>query len=371
MAFAALAWFGPIAYSDSDLVATGQSRYPTIANLVNDAIQSGQTPGAVVVVASSEQILYAQSFGDRQVLPHTEPMTLETVFDLASITKPLATGTSIMTLVDAGKIDVGQPVARYLPEFGQHGKESITVAELLLHTSGLIPDNPLSDYQQGAALAWQQICDLKLRAPPGTKFAYSDVGFIVLGKLVQQVSGKPLDAFARETIFEPLGMRETTYNPVPKLRVRAAATQQRDGDWIKGVVHDPRAHLLDGVAGHAGVFSTAADLVRYGRVMLSRGSDANTKLFSPSTYEQMIQPRDVLRGTRTYSWDHRSPYSSNRGTSFSDAAFGHGGFTGTVLWIDPDKDLVFIFLSTRLHPDGKGNVNTLAGKIASVVGETK
>ncbi|MGB7346494.1 MAG: serine hydrolase domain-containing protein [Pirellulaceae bacterium] len=355
-------------------IGTSDETFASVGPLVTTAIAAGEMPGAVVVFADAEKVRFAQAFGDRQIVPERQPMTLDTVFDLASISKSIGTATSVMILVDQAKIDLKQHAAEYLSEFGKHGKDAITIEHLLVHTSGLTPDNALADYQDGQEVAWQRICDLKLRSEPGEKFAYSDVGFIVLGKLVQQVSGMPLDQFARERIFSPLGMSETSYNPPADLRERAATTETRDDQPIKGVVHDPRAHLMGGVAGHAGVFSTAGDMVRFGQAMLRTAksqpsdSDSTVRLFQKSTFDLMTQPRDVHRGTRTFGWDHQSPYSRNRGTSLSDAAFGHGGFTGTVMWIDPAKELVFIFLSSRLHPDGKGSVNDLAGELATHVG---
>lgn len=337
-----------------------------VASIVNQGIADGEMPGAVVVVANRDRILYQQAFGNRQLDPTPEPMTIDTLFDLASLTKPVATATSVMRLVQQGKVELNRPVADYLPEFGARGKSTITIADLLLHVGGLIPDNPLSDYDHGSEIAWQRICDLEPTAPPRQKFAYSDVGFIVLGKLVEQVSGKPLDQFANDEVFSPLGMNETTFNPSEELVARAAPTEQRDDQWIRGQVHDPRAHLLGGVAGHAGLFSIAADLVRYGQMMLSE-DQAAVQVLDRTARREMTQPREVPRGTRTYGWDHRSPYSSNRGESLSDGAFGHGGFTGTVLWIDPAKNRIFVFLSNRLHPDGEGSVNQLAGKIATLV----
>jgi CubicO group peptidase (beta-lactamase class C family) len=339
-----------------------------VATIVEQGINEGEMPGAVVVVADQKQVLYQRAFGDRQVEPHRVPMTLNTVFDLASLTKPIATATSVMCLVQAGKVEVDEPVCRYLPEFTGHGKESITVSDLLLHVGGLIPDNALADYQQGPEEAWKRICELKPIAARGEKFAYTDVGFIVLGKLVERVSGRTLDRFAFEEIFQPLEMKETMYLPGDDLQARAAPTERRDGHWMQGEVHDPRAYLLGGVAGHAGLFSTAGDLVRYGQMMLARGKAAPSVL-DTTTLQTMTRPREVPRGTRTFGWDHRSPYSSNRGEAFSDSAFGHGGFTGTVIWIDPDQDRVFVFLSNRLHPDGKGTVNRLAGKIATLIGQ--
>ena len=358
---------------DAPQTTSDQPNFDAIESIVEQGIKDGQMPGAVVVIASRERVLYRRAFGQRQEKPTAEPMTLDTVFDLASLTKPIATATSVMKLVGQGLISPHQKVADILPEFGKHGKDEITVADLLLHVGGLIPDNSLRDYGDGVQASWTNICDLKPIAGRGKKFAYTDVGFIVLGKIVERVSKQTLDKFAQRNIFTPIGMTETTFNPPESLKKRAAPTEQRNGQWIKGEVHDPRAHLLLGVAGHAGLFSTADDLTRYGQQMLGIAAGEESVPFPQSTFKTMTRPRDVLRdskvfGSRAYGWDHRSPYSSNRGDHLSDSAFGHGGFTGTVMWIDPDNDRVFIFLSNRLHPDGKGSVNRLAGKIASLVG---
>jgi len=360
-------------------------RFDAIDAIVMDGISLGEMAGAVVVVASTDEVLYAKAFGNRQVEPAQEAMTLDTVFDLASLTKPIATATSVMILVDRGLIKIDEPVQTYLPAFGTNGKEAITVEQLMRHTSGLIPDNPLKDYQSGLEMAWQNICELKTLSKPGEKFAYSDVNFIVLGKLIAELSGRSLDQFATENIFQPLGMKETMYNPFEGLRSRAAATEKRQGVWRKGVVHDPRAELMNGVAGHAGLFSTASNLVVYGQMLLGRGQRTEVRILSEQAFDTMRSPQSPLNSTvidttitstskvskssRALGWDHRSGYSSNRGEQLSESAFGHGGFTGTVLWIDPTKDRVFIFLSTRLHPDGKGTINPLAGKIADIIGK--
>ena len=347
--------------------------FDAIESIVEQGIKDGQMPGAVVVIADRKRVLYRRAFGHRQVKPTPEPMTVDTVFDLASLTKPVATATSVMKLVAEGLISPEQKVSDVLPEFGKYGKDEITIGDLLLHVGGLIPDNSLRDYRDGMKNSWKNICNLKLIADPREKFAYTDVGFIVLGKVVERVSKQPLDKYAKQHVFAPLGMSETTFNPAADLKKRTATTEQRNGHWIKGEVHDPRAHLLQGVAGHAGLFSTADDLTRYGQRMLSIAAGDHSVPFPTSTFKMMTRPRDVRRdsrtiGTRTYGWDHRSPYSSNRGEQLSDSAFGHGGFTGTVMWIDPESERVFIFLSNRLHPDGKGSVNRLAGEIASIVG---
>jgi CubicO group peptidase (beta-lactamase class C family) len=340
-----------------------------IDRIVEEGLAEGQMAGAVVVAATSTEILFADAYGHRQLEPQPKPMKLDTLFDLASITKPLATACSVMKLVELGEVDLDAPVARYLPEFAPRDKDAVTVTDLLLHQGGLIPDNALSDYEDGPDEAWKRICALKLTQPPGESFVYTDVGFIVLGKLVERVSGQRLDRFAAERLFEPLGMDETGFKPPPELARRAAATERRDGQWMVGEVHDPRAFRLDGIAGHAGLFSTAGDLITFGRMLLGEGVERGTRVLAAETVREMRKPRKISRGRRALGWDVRSPYSSNRGETFSQAAFGHGGFTGTVFWIDPERDLVFVFLSNRLHPDGEGRVNRLAGRIATLLGE--
>ena len=350
------------------LFAQNDRAFRSIGPLVNQAIERGDLPGAVVCLADAERIRFLQTFGNRRIEPEIEPMTDDTVFDLASITKPVATATSIHSLVQAGRLQVTDPVSKYLPEFTGHQKQSITVAQCLLHTSGLTPDNALADYNQGPAEAWRRICALQLRSDPGVKFAYSDVGFIVLGKLVERLSGKTLDQYASEQIFQPLGMNETSFNPPESLRGRIAPTEKQGNRWLCGSVHDPRAARLGGVAGHAGLFSSVGDLIAFGRQLIL-ASKGKSKVFEQAAFESMTQAHPIPRGSRTLGWDHKSPYSRNRGKALSDVAFGHGGFTGTVFWIDPQKELIFVFLSSRLHPDGKGSVNTLAGQIATIAGE--
>ncbi len=227
--------------------------------------------GAVVLVARQGRIAYLRAFGHRQLEPAQVPMTTDTVFDLASLTKPIATATSVMKLVELGQVKLDDPVAKYVPEFAQNGKQAVTVLQLLTHQGGLTPDNALQDYEEGAEKAWQRIWALPLTAEPGSRFIYSDVGFIVLGELVQRVSGSSVHEFSRQHIFGPLGMSETGYLPDESLRQRAAATEQRDGRWMCGEVHDPRAYLLGGIAGHAGLFSTAEDLAVYGQMLLQGG----------------------------------------------------------------------------------------------------
>jgi uncharacterized protein YbbC (DUF1343 family)/CubicO group peptidase (beta-lactamase class C family) len=337
-----------------------------IDEVVEKAIGKGEMPGCVVLIGHDGGIVFRKAYGQRQIEPTPEPMTVDTVFDLASLTKPVATATSVMLLVERGKVLLGEPVATYLPEFGQNGKSEITVEQLLTHQSGLIPDNPLGDYEHGSEEAWQRIWKLKPQGEPGSKFIYSDVNFLVLGKLVETVSGKPLAEFAKENIYAPLGMTETGFLPEKELRQRAAPSEQRDGAWLKGEVHDPRSALLGGVAGHAGLFSTAEDLAVYAQMMLGKGYYSGTTVLSPQTVADMTRARTIDGRQRALGWDVRTSYSINRGNLLSPRAFGHGGFTGTAMWIDPELKLFVIFLSNRLHPDGEGTVNPLAGRIGNI-----
>ena len=336
-----------------------------VQRLVAQSIAEKKMPGCIVAVGNRDGVFYQKAFGNRSLDP-VAPMTLDTVFDMASITKPVATATSIMQLIERGELRLKDKVSSYFPEFATNEKEPITVEHLLLHTSGLIPDNPLADYLSGPDTAWEKILGLSLSAPIATAFKYSDVNFIILGKIVEKISGKSLDAYTRENIFEPLGMKETGYLPNESLRSRCAPTEKRDGNWIQGQVHDPRAYHLGGVAGHAGLFSTTHDLSLYAISMLRTiHGPASREILSPATLDKMTRGYLVPNGLRGLGWDKRSGFSVNRGDLFSEKAFGHGGFTGTVLWIDPGTDLFFIFLSNRVHPDGKGLVNPLAGKIAN------
>lgn len=332
----------------------------------------GQFAGCVVALGRGDRLVYLRAFGDRQVEPTRAPMQTDTLFDLASLTKPIATATSVVALLERGQVRFRDPVSKHLPEISGEVASKVTVEQLLTHHAGYVPDNALSDYRHGVDESWRRLFALEPKDPPGTRFRYSDVGFELLGKLVERVSGQPLNAFAREAIFEPLGMKDTTYKPGPELAARAAATEPRrnqgvEGDaMLVGEVHDPRAFLLGGVAGHAGLFSTAEDLARYAAMMLGEGRLGDARVLGPATVRAMTEARAISGHVRAAGWDVRSGYSSNRGELLTDSAFGHGGFTGTAIWIDPELDLFVIFLSNRLHPDGKGSVNDLAGRIATI-----
>ena len=349
-----------------EMVGMDATRLSLVDDIVQEGLGQDKMPGCVVIIGRREGIAFCRAYGFRQLQPEKVEMTVDTVFDLASLTKPIATATSVMTLIQQGKLDANATVATYLPEFAQNGKETITIRHLLTHTGGLIADNSMSDYVDGVDEAFARIYGLKPTAAPGESFTYSDVGFIVLGQVVKAVSGKDVHEFSREHIFEPLHMTETGYLPNDEFKARAAVTEQRDGHWMQGEVHDPRAFALNGIAGHAGLFSTAHDLARYATMMLGGGRFHDVQILNESTYNLMTTAVDIPRGRRTLGWDAKTGYSSNRSDLMSSHAFGHGGFTGTGIWIDPVQNLYVIFLSNRVHPDGKGLVNPLIGRIGTI-----
>jgi uncharacterized protein YbbC (DUF1343 family) len=342
------------------------TRLSKIDVAVAEGLRREWMPGCVVMVGHQGKIVFHKAYGNKQVQPETIAMTTDTVFDMASITKPIATATSVMKLVELGKINIDETVAHYIPEFAANGKDEITVRQLLIHQGGLLPDNALSDYNDGVAKAFERIYALGTRVEPGTTFMYTDVGFIVLAKLVERVSGKNVHQFSQEFLFKPLGMQETGYNPPAALRKRAATTQQREGRWMRGEVHDPRAYRLDGIAGHAGLFSTSSDLARFAQMLLGQGTYQDNQVLAVETVALMTKPNIVSSGLRGLGWDIRTGYSYNRGDLLTDQAFGHGGFTGTTFWVDPGQELFVIFLSNRVHPDGSGSINRLAGRIATI-----
>jgi len=358
-------WPGEIA---PECVGMDSGRLEQLDRIVREAIEQRQCPGAVVLVTRFGRVVWWRPYGLRTVGEQPEPMSRETVFDLASLTKVMATATSIMVLVDRGQITLGDRVVRFIPEFAQNGKESITVEQLLRHRSGLVADNPLGDYHDGPERALERIWSLKPVYEPGSKFLYSDVGYIVLGEIVRRVSGQPLDEFARVNIFEPLGMHETTFRPDRLIRARTAPTERRDGRWMRGQVHDPRADLLGGVAGHAGLFSTARNVETFARMILGRGQGHGVRVLSPAAIHAMTSPGSTSAGqARGLGWDMDTPFSSPRGDLFPVGGFGHTGFTGTSLWIDPGSQTVVILLTNRVHPEGKGNVTPLRRQIANIV----
>jgi CubicO group peptidase (beta-lactamase class C family) len=348
-------------------VGMDAERLARIKPVMEQAIREGQLPGAVILVLRQGKICYRESFGLRSKEPVASRMTVDTVFDLASLTKPIATATSLMILLEQGKLRLQDRVSDYLPEFGQNGKDKITIEQLLLHTSGLMADNPVEDYQDGPKKARERVFQLSLQWEPGSRFTYSDVGYIVLGLLAEKIGGERLNRFSKKHIFEPLGMKNTAFKPTPEQAGRAAPTEEREGRWLQGEVHDPRASLLGGVGGHAGLFSTADDLAIYAQMILHQGEFQGHRILSPATVRLMTTPRQVPGGWRALGWDVQTSFSSNRGELFPFGSFGHTGFTGTSIWIDPSSQTAVIFLSSRVHPKVKNNINRLRGQVATLV----
>ncbi|HSQ54903.1 MAG TPA: serine hydrolase domain-containing protein [Gemmata sp.] len=353
-----------------------QKELAKIDGAVAGAIERGEVPGAVVVVVHDDRVVFLKAYGHRALKPATAPMTVDTVFDMASLTKPVATASSIMLLIERGKLKPSDLVSKHWPAFAAIGKDKVTVEHLLLHTSGLTADNAIADYADGKPKAMARIAALKLTTPAGERFRYSDVGFIVLGELVERVGGMPVDQFARKHIFEPLTMTDTTFRPNEELRKRVAPTGLRDGTVILGEVHDPRAFRMGGVAGHAGLFSTADDLARYCRMLLRGGELDGTRILSERTVKLFIEPHEVAvvskgetaKGARSYGWDVDTSYSAPRGAVFAKGTgFGHTGFTGTSIWIDPGTKTAIIILTNRVHPNDKGNATPLRREIGSIV----
>ena len=330
---------------------------------VEAAIARGDCPGAVLLVVHADAVVYRKAFGKRVLGDTPAPMTPDAVFDLASLTKPVATATSVWQLIERGKLGLSDPVAKHWPAFAANGKEAVTVEQCLLHTTGLTPDNSIKDYEGSREEMLAKVAGLKLEAPAGTRFKYSDVGFIVLGELVGRVSGQPLDEFARANTFAPLGLTATGYKPAEALMSRVVPTGVRDGRPMVGVVHDPRAFALGGVAGHAGLFGSADDLGRFARMLLRGGELDGKRVLTPETVKSLTEPVEVPGGgARSRGWDVDTGFSAPRGDGFGKrTGFGHTGFTGTSLWVDRPSKTAVVLLTSRLHPadDTKKSVTAL------------
>jgi uncharacterized protein YbbC (DUF1343 family)/CubicO group peptidase (beta-lactamase class C family) len=326
---------------------------------IEQAIREDRIPGAVLIVGHNGEIVHRKAYGRRAVIPQAEAMTVDTIFDCASLTKVVATTSSLMKLYEAGKVRIDDRVTEYLPEF-QGGKSDITIRNLMTHFSGMRPDLDLkpawNGYETGIRMALYE----NPTAAPGSRFVYSDINFILLGEIVRRLSGETLDRFAGQNIFEPLGMQDSMFQPPDSLRDRIAPTE----GTLRGVVHDPTARFMGGIAGHAGLFSTAGDLARFAQMMLEKGG----RIFSPLTVETFTTPQSppnqpILRGL---GWDIDSPFSSNRGELFPIGSYGHTGFTGTSMWIDPRSQSYVILLTNSGHPSRRPPVTSLRRQVATI-----
>lgn len=360
--------FAGLVLAQAAAPAPSFSAGPVLDSIIEEAIRSDQIPGAVVTIGHEGRVVYQKAYGLRALIPKREPMTLDTVFDIASLTKVVATTTSIAKLIELGKVRLNDRITQYIPEY-QGGKTDITVRSLLTHFSGLRPDVDLepewSGYETGIRLA---ISD-RPTASPGTRFVYSDINFLLLGEIVRRASGEALPQFAQKFIFRPLGMSDTMYQPARSVVPRIAPTEIVKGSTepLRGVVHDPTTRFMGGVAGHAGLFSTASDLSKFAEMILNGGERQGVRVLSPLTIRafttvQTPPGQPILRGL---GWDIDSPYSGNRGDLFPIGSFGHTGFTGTSLWIDPSTRSYVILLTNAVHPKLRPTITSLRGRVAS------
>jgi uncharacterized protein YbbC (DUF1343 family) len=336
---------------------------------IRDSIAASELPGAVLVIGQGDQILHRKVLGWRATVPAPELMTADTIFDLASLTKVVATTPSVLRLWEMGKVDLNAPLGRYLKEFNTPAYRDVTVARLLTHSAGM-PDLPSHEAMaRGFPEAARLQAKVGLALTPGSAFVYSDTGFILLGELVRRVSGQRLDHFAQRQFYTPLGMRDTAFRPPAAWRRRIAPTEVVDAHGpLRGVVHDGNSRLLGGVAGHAGLFSTAADLSRYCRMLLAGGSLGGKRYLKESTVRAMFAPHEIGETIRGLGWDIASPYSRTLGSYFPMGSVGHTGFTGPSIWMDPPSQVYMILLTNRVHPYGKGDVLELRRRISAALG---
>ncbi len=354
--------FSSVAFSQAPL----DSRLAVLDPIINDAIAQQLIPGAVVVIGHDGQVVYRKAHGSRAIDPRRETMTPDTVFDCASLTKVVATTTAIMQLWEQGKFRMNDPVAKYLPEFGQNGKDDITIRQLLVHYSGLAPDLDLTKPWEGKETAYRMAFEGAPEWAPGSAFVYSDINFEVLGALVERLSGESLDAYAAKHIFEPLGLKDTRFLPPHSWESRIAPTEEDENHhMLRGVVHDPTARRMGGVAGHAGLFSTADDLAIFAQALL----DGGRGVLTPATVAKMTAPQQPVNGTavRGFGWDIDSPFSTNRGELLPVGGYGHTGFTGTSLWIDPATKTYIVLMTNAVHMKEKGGAISLRTRVGTAV----
>ncbi len=347
---------------------TQSPRLGVLDSILQTSIQNHEIPGAVLLVSHDGHVIYRKAFGDRSLEPTRAPMTVDTIFDIASLTKVVATTTAVMQLVDGGKVRLNDPVVKYIPEFGQNGKSDITVRDLLTHHSGLPPDLDLSHPWAGRDVGYNMAFAVTPISPPETRFVYSDINFIVLGALVERVSGVPLDSYCAQNVFAPLGMSHTRFRPPAEWLPQIAPTEYDErGQMLHGIVHDPTSRRMGGVAGHAGIFSTADDLAKFAQALLDGGP-----VLSPLAIIKMTTPQQppTLTALRGLGWDIDSPLSSNRGELLPVGSFGHTGWTGTSLWIDQTTHTFIILLTNAVHPRGRGSAISLRAKVATAVAAT-
>lgn len=340
-----------------------------IDQLLESSIQNALISGGVILIGNRQGTLFEKAYGRVSSTPDSRPMTVDTVFDLASLTKVIATTPAILKLAEGGRLSLVDPVKRWFPELEGKGKDDLLVMHLLTHTSALndfslSPENPMESAVDGVA-------DQTLKGEVGSRFHYADINFILLGEMVRRVSGEALNEYTAKIFYKPMEMKDTGFLPSVELKSRAAATV---GDGSLQFLGDPQDHLarqLGGVAGHAGLFSTAGDLAVFCRMMLSGGRSSGREILAQRTVNQMIAPYFSRGGkvTRGLGWDIASPFSAPRGAFFSRSSFGHTGYSGASLWLDPDADLFVILLTSRLEFRKKAEFSQLRSELSTLAVE--
>lgn len=335
------------AYAGESLPPSLQSA--RLDQAVNDAISRGLIAGAVVLVGNHREVLFQRAYGRSSAVPDARPMAIDDIFDLASLTKVVATTPAILKLAEEGKISLVDPVSRWFPEFSGKGKDDLLVMNLLTHTSGL--DDFSLPAVNARQIAIEGASAQRLKGTVGSRFRYADINFILLGEMVKRVTGTSLDQYSAENVFSPLGMKDTAFNPDERQFQRCSATLTSQSRMLVGQVQDDSARYLGGVAGHAGVFSTAQDLARFCQMVLDEGEYAGKRILSKRAVHQMTAPYFSRGGNivRGLGWDIASPYSAPKGIGFSEVSFGHTGYSGGSIWIDPETDLFVVLLTARLE----------------------
>ena len=331
---------------------------------MEDASRRGAFAGAVGLVSKGQQTILFEACGYASIFPRKVPMRRNCIFDLASVTKAIATTTAILILMERGRVSLTEKAASYLPKFaGTKGdkqtnwKKELTVEQLLNHTSGLPAWSDLyRRYGNRNEIIDGMYHDIRLESRPGSRFCYSDLGFILLGTIVEEVTTKSLDSFVDKEIFKPLGMRNTMYNPLKTGRIVSTEYSNWRTRFVSGEVHDENAFAMNGVSGHAGLFSTAKDLATFSLCLLNGGTLGKTRILSEDTVNSLSRSTtQKLGGYVGLGWWVKSRATPNIGRELSRFAFGHNGFTGTSMWIDPASNLSIILLTNRVHPVREGD----------------
>ncbi|MFC2169271.1 serine hydrolase domain-containing protein, partial [Acidobacteriota bacterium] len=355
-------------------------RLGLVSTIIEAAIEKKEFPGAVILVARKGKVVLRQAYGESQWIPEKRPMSVSNIFDIASITKPVATATSVLILVERGQLRLWDKVSDFIPGFvpfvdknGNPG-EGARIWHLLTHTSGLPSYTDAGEVERKfgspcpSELLVSYIAELKKNGLAGKTFEYSCLGYISLAHIVEKITGQKIAEFSKKHIFEPLNMKHTFFNPPEKFHNSCVPTEVIDGKPLIGTVHDPLARLQAGISGNAGLFSTADDLAVFAQMMLNKGLFDGKRILSPLTVERMttVYPDAAFSG-RGLGWDLDSPYATCGGDIFGPDSYGHTGFTGTSIWIDPETETFVIFLTNRVHPENHGSIVSLRSRVANIV----